>query len=222
VSAAHRFTVARRWKRVAAVDDPQDDDHGPTGRYTYPDDPGWRGPRPADLRGATLWTSGGALRIELRMRALVADWNPANGFDHVAFTLFLRLPGRDDGATVLPQQSARMPDGGRWQLRLRAHGWSNALFAGDGADAQREGRSLGESARLEVDRTTGTIRFTLPARVLGHQGSLDGLAVYATTWDYDGGYRALGETAGPHRFGGGTADGPKVMDDLWLVAGAAR
>lgn len=222
VSAAHRFTVARRWTQVAAIDDPLDDDHGPTGRYTYPDDPGWRGPRPADLRGATLWTSGCALRIELRMRALVADWNPANGFDHVTFTLFLRLPGRDDGATVLPQQSARMPDGGRWQLRLRAHGWSNALFAADGADAQGEGRSLGESARLQVDRAAGTVTFTLPARALGHPASLDGLAVYATTWDYDGGYRALGETAGPHRFGGGAADGPKVMDDLWLVAGAAR
>ncbi len=222
VSVAHRFTVARRWTQVATVDDPLDDDHGPTGRYAYPDDPGWRGPRPADLRGATLWTSGGALRIELRMRALVADWNPANGFDHVAFTLFLRLPGRDDGATVLPQQSARMPDGGRWQLRLRVHGWSNALFDADDADAQREGRTLGESARLQVDRTAGTVTFTLPARALGHPASLDGLAVYATTWDYDGGYRALGEAAGPHRFGGGAADGPKVMDDLWLVVGAPR
>ncbi|MBX3711592.1 MAG: hypothetical protein KF800_06500 [Lysobacter sp.] len=222
LSAAHRFTVARRWTQVAAVDDPLDDDHGPSGRYTYPDDPGWRGSRPADLRGAALWTSGGALHIELRMRALVADWNPANGFDHVAFTLFLRLPGRDDGATVLPQQSAGMPDGGRWHLRLRAHGWSNALFAADDADAQHEGRILGESARIEVDRMAGTVAFTLPARALGHPASLDGLAVYATTWDYDGGYRALGEAAGPHRFGGGGADGPKVMDDLWLEVGGAR
>lgn len=222
VSAAHRFTVARRWTQAASTDDPLDDDHGPTGRYTYPDDPGWRTPRPADLRGATLWASGGALRVQLRMRALVADWNPANGFDHVAFTLFLRLPGRTDGASVLPQQSARMPDGGRWHLRLRSHGWSNALFSSESASAQHEGRSLGEGARIEVDRSAGTITFTLPARALGHPDSLDGLAVYATTWDYDGGYRALGDTAGPHRFGGGKADGPKVMDDLWFRAGSVR
>jgi glycosidase len=222
MSAAHRFTIARRWTRVASIDDPLDDDHGPSGRYTYPDDPGWRTPRPADLRGATLWASGGALRVQLRMRALVADWNPANGFDHVAFTLFLRLPGRIDGASLLPQQSARMPDGSRWHLRLRAHGWSNALFAADGADAQHEGRILGESARIEVDPAADTVSFTLPARALGHPDSLDGLAVYATTWDYDGGYRALGGTAGPHRFGGGAADGPKVMDDLWLRVGDAR
>ena len=222
VSQAHRFTISRRWTRIASVDDPLDDDHGPTGRYTYPDDPGWRTSRPADLRGATVWASGGALRVQLRMRALVADWNPANGFDHVAFTLFLRLPGRKDGASLLPQQSAHMPDDGRWHLRLRSHGWSNALFSFDGASEQHEGRNLGESARIEVDRTAGTVTFTLPARALGHPDSLDGLAVYATTWDYDGGYRALDETAGPHRFGGGRPDDPKVMDALWLEAGDFR
>jgi glycosidase len=222
VSAAHLFTVARQWTRVASVEDALDDDRGPTGRYVYPDGSGWRDSRPADLRGATLWASGGALRIELRMRTLVAEWNPTNDFDHVAFTLFLRLPGREDGVTVLPQQSAQMPDGGRWHLRLRTHGWSNALFDAAGADAQHEGRTFGESARIDVDRVAGTVRFTLPARALGSPSSLEGLAVYATTWDYDGGYRALGEVAGPNRFGGGTADAPKVMDDLWLVAGAAR
>ena len=222
MSQGHRFTIARRWTRIAAVDDPLDDDHGPTGRYTYPDDPGWRTPRPADLRGASLWASGGALRVQLRMRALVADWNPANGFDHVAFTLFLRLPGRADGTTLLPQQSARMPDGGPWHLRMRAHGWSNALFGADDADALHEGRNLGESARIEIDRAANTVTFTLHARALGHPDSLDGLAVYATTWDYDGGYRALGETAGPHRFGGGRPDDPKVMDALWLEAGELR
>lgn len=222
LSGAHRFTVARRWTQVASVEDPLDDDHGPTGRYTYPDDPGWRTSRPADLRGATLWVSGGALRVQLRMHALVADWNPANGFDHVAFTLFLRLPGRADGATPLPQQAAGMPDGGRWHLRLRSHGWSNALFSSEDVDSHREGRNLGESARIEVDRATNTVSFTLPARALGHLASLDGLGLYVTTWDYDSGYRALGEMAGPHSFGGGAAGDAKVMDDLWLQVGATR
>ncbi len=222
VSPAHRFTVARRWTRVAEAIDPIGDDHGPNGRYTYPEDPGWRLPRPADLRGATLWASGGALRVQLHMRALVADWNPANGYDHVAFTLFLRLPGRVGGAASLPQQAAGMPDGGRWHLRLRSHGWSNALFSSEDADAQREGRNVGESARIEVDRAANTVSFTLPARALGHLASLEGLGLYVTTWDYDGGYRALGEAAGPHSFGGGAAGDPKVMDDLWLQVGDAR
>ena len=45
-------------------------------------------------------------------------------------------------ATVMPQQQATLPDGLRWHRRLRVNGWSNALFAGEGADAGNEGRPL--------------------------------------------------------------------------------
>jgi glycosidase len=220
-SEAHAFEVARAWKEVVVVEDPAADDAGPTGRYLYPtgEDSGWRKRRPGDLLGATVWRSGGALRLQLRPRALMADWNPPNGFDHVAFTVFIEIPWRDGGASVMPGQNATLPEGMRWHRRLRTFGWSNALFSADGASATAEGAAIG-AARLDVDREAGTVTYTLPARAFGasHAGSIDlaGARIYVSTWDYDGGFRALAPEAGSNTFGGGAPDGPKVMDDLLI------
>lgn len=232
VSPAHVFRVDRVWSLLADVTDPAGDDHGPNGRYTYPDNPDWRGLRPADLLGARVFGSGGALKLELRMRELIAAWNPANGFDHVVFTLFIELPEQAGGVTAMPLQNAQLPTGMRWHLRLRAHGWSNALFDAEGAGPEREGRLAGEAARIEVDRTAadrtvtdptvadragGVVRFTLPARVLGGRTSLSGLRLHVSTWDYDGGFRPLSPQAGANRFGGGETDDAKVMDALSIT-----
>ena len=67
-TAARAFEVAREWTRLVAVDHPVGDDTGPSGRDTYPDDAGWRTPRPGDLLGAEVWRSGGALRLTLKLR----------------------------------------------------------------------------------------------------------------------------------------------------------
>jgi glycosidase len=217
-SAAHAFRVDRAWTRVAAIDDPAGDDTGPDGRYVYPLDDGWRKHRPGDLRGAEVWRSGDALRLRIRLPTLVQEWNPLLGFDHVAFTVFIELPGRPGGATVLPQQNATLPDGMRWHLRLRAHGWSNTLFTAEGTSATHEGTAAGQAARLDVDGDTHTLAWTLPARALGGAGlegdALAGARIHVTTWDYDGGFRALAPEAGATTFGGGPADGAKVMDAL--------
>jgi glycosidase len=211
-SPAHAFTVRRQWTLRAEASDPAGDDRGPTGQYQYPTDPGWAA-RQGDLRGVRVWTSGRALKVELRMAAISTGWNPANGFDRVAFTLYLHLPGQPGGATALPQQNAQMPDGLRWHRRLRSHGWSNALFGAEGADARNDGITLPAAARIAVDREAATVTFTLPAQAIGDAATLDGAKLYVTTWDYDGGYRALGPTPGGHTFGGGPADGAKVLDD---------
>jgi len=215
VSAPLSFRVERHWRLAADVADPAGDDRGPTGRYVYPDDPVWRGQRPADLLGARVWTSGGALRLQLRMPGLSTVWKPSNGFDHVAFTVFVELPDRTDGATAMPLQQAHLPDGMRWHLRLRAHGWSNALYGAEGADAEREGRIRPTAARLETDAEAGTVTFTLPAQALG--GMPDGARLHLTTWDYDGGYRPLAPAATGNSFGGGQSDGPKVMDAMTIA-----
>lgn len=215
VSVARSFRVTRAWKQVATVDDPVGDDHGPDGRHVYPLDAGWRDTRPADLLGAELWRSGGALRLRLRMRGTIAAWNPPNGFDHVAFTLYFSAPGRD-GVRVMPLQSTTLPGDRRWQQRLRAHGWSNVVTGTDGADADHEGRPLGAAARIEVDRNAHTVTFTLPARAFGPDGAPPDLDVHVTTWDYDGGYRAIAPEPSGFTFGGGPADSVKVMDGLWL------
>lgn len=214
-SAAHAFKVDRAWTRIAAVDDPAGDDTGPNGRYVYPDGDGWRTHRPGDLRGAEVWRSGDALRLRVTLPTLVSEWNPLLGFDHVAFSVFIELPGRSGGATAMPQQNAPLPDGMRWHLRLRTHGWSNALFTADSASATADGRVAGSAARLDVDRTTNTVTWTLPARALG-EGDLSGARIHVSTWDYDGGFRPLAPEAAGNTFGGGAADDPKVMDELLI------
>jgi glycosidase len=215
-SAARQFRVAREWQLLAQADDPNGDDHGPSGRYRYPSDPSWGENRQMDLLGARLSGSGGALRIEVPMHRITSSWNPANGFDHVAFSIFIGFPDRAGGATVMPRQNASLPQDKRWHYRLRAHGWSNALFSADGASATADGTSVVPAADIQVDAKKHTITFTVPAASLGDPPSLDGAIVYLTTWDYDGGYRALGSDPRSYGFTGGAATDPLVMDDLLL------
>jgi len=218
-SARHEFRVARAWQTAIDAVDPEGDDHGPQGRYRYPLDPGWSEHHPADLRGVKAWTSGGALKLQLRLRDVVASWHPANGFDHVAFTAYLQLPGRSDGATVMPLQNATLPDGMRWHYRLRVHGWSNLLTSAVGASADNEGTMVVPAARVDTDVNADTVTLTVPARALGDALSLSGARLYITTWDYDGGYRALAPTADAHAFGGGDgARDPRVMDASAVLA----
>lgn len=212
LSPRHRFRVEREWVPLARRADPAGDDTGPAGRYRYPTEASWSGHRSLDIREVALYGAGGALRVDVRMADLVRAWNPANGFDHVAFTVFVELPGRAGGARAMPLQQAELPDGMRWHLRLRAHGWSNAAFAPSGADASQEGRPLLPAALLEADEASRTVRFVIPARALGNPVSLRGARVHVTTWDYDGGYRALSPEPQSGTFGGGDADDPRVMD----------
>ena len=213
VSPTRWFRVNPTWQVLANVDDPRGDDNGPTGRYRYPVDAGWREHRPADIEHVQAWGTGGALRIALRMHDVVSQWNPPLGFDHVAFTLFLQLPGASGGSRVLPLQHAQLPGDMRWHYRLRANGWSLASFNAAGASDANEGTAGGPSPDIHVDKTVRTITFTIPAAALGDRASLDGAKVYVTTWDYDGGYRALAPLPQPAAFGGGdgTRD-PLVMD----------
>jgi len=218
VSAARSFRVERRWRVLAEVDDAEGDDHGPNGRYRYPTDPGWSAHRQADIRGVRVSAAGGALRLDLTMRKLTTLWNPSNGFDHVAFTIFLQLPGKDGGSTVMPLQNATLPDGMRWHYRLRAGGWSNALFAATGAAADNEGASVAPAARIETDTASNRVSFILPASALGDPPSLSGARLYLATWDYDAGYRSL--TPQPQSAGFGGGDGtrdPLVMDDIVIM-----
>jgi hypothetical protein len=118
----------------------------------------------------------------------------------------------------MPLQHAELPGGMRWHRRLRVHGWSNALFAAEGASASHEGTPTGPAARLSVNHETRTISLMLPAAALGKLKTLSGARLYVTTWDYDGGYRALAAQAQPHAIGGGDpASGARVMDDSAVI-----
>ena len=216
-SAPRPFALQRAWRLLADLADPAGDDRGPDGRYLYPTDPTWGERHQMDLRRARVWRAGEALKIELGTAQVTQLWQPQNGFDHVAFTLFFSQPGRPDGVAELPLQQARLPGGARWQHRLRVTGWSNALFTAAGASASAEGTPLTPGATVAVDKARHTVRLTLPAGALGGPGSLAGLQVYVTTWDYDGGYRALGPQPGGHTLGGGEPGDAKVMDQMLIT-----
>jgi glycosidase len=212
-SASLSFRVDRQWTLLRDVEDAAGDDHGPGGNYLYPADPFWNKHHPLDLRGVRVLTSGSSLRVVLRMHELVAEWNPVNGFDHLAVTLFIELPANTVGSATMPLQNASLPEGMRWNVRLRAGGWSNSLFRADGASATNEGRQVSPVADLKVDRANNSLAFTIPASALGNPQSLSGARLFVTTWDYDGGYRPLQAKPDHHRFGGATGDAdPLVMD----------
>lgn len=213
-SAPVEAQLQRQWQPRSSLTDAAGDDSGPLGRYRYPTESQWRQRRPADIRALRVASSGSALQVEVEMAAIVHAWNAPNGFDHVAFTLFIELPGEPGGIRVMPLQNDQLPDGMRWHRRLRTHGWSNALFHWQGADADNEGEPVAPAARIEVDASRNLVRFTFAAAALGHPATLDGIRVYLTTWDWDGGYRGLDAEPGSHRFGGGDAR----HDPLWMDA----
>lgn len=216
-SQAHRFRVERRWQQVAAVDDPAGDDAGPARRYVYPTDPSWGDNRQMDIRRVEVWRSGGALRIDVQLHRLTRSWSPANGFDHVALTVFLELPGTQAGSEWMPLQNARLPEGMRWHRRLRVHGWSNALFDAAGASASLEGTPIAPAARVAVDEARQVVSLVLPAASLGTAAGTAGARIYVNTWDYDGGYRRLTPQPGTHHMGGGQPTEPLWMDDTPLI-----
>ena len=215
VSRRSNFRVARVWTALADQVDPAGDDSGPQGRYRYPSDPGWGANHQLDIRRVRVLGSAGALRVELAMNQVSAGWKPANGFDHVAFTLCFQVPGQSGGSSVLPLQNADLPAGLRWHYRLRAHGWSNALFAAGGVTRSNEGTPITPNADIHVDRDANTVTFTLPSASLGGLRSLSGVNIYINTWDYDAGYKPLSPNAGGQGFSGGDgAVDPLVMDDM--------
>jgi glycosidase len=217
VSEPLEFVVTRAWTTVADVADPAGDDAGPGGRYLYPTDAGWE-KHLLDIRRVRVETAGGALRVNVSMADSSVAWNPPNGFDHVAFNLFVELPGEAGGATAMPFQNASLPAGMRWQRRLRAHGWSNALFSDAGAGPAADGAAIAPSASIAVDAASHSVSFTFPASVLGNRASLSGAKLYLATWDYDGGFRALDAAPAGSRFGGGDgAREPLWMDDTSVI-----
>lgn len=218
VSETLGFTVDRPWKLLADVADAAADDVGPAGNYLYPTDPSYGANRQMDIRRLRAWGVGGALKVDLTMNRVTRGWNPQNGFDHVAFTLFIHVPGRGDGTALMPLQNGRVPHTMTWHYRLRVHGWSNALFSADGANAAHEGTPVAPAADIRVDQESNTISFILPAAALGGLKSLAGVKLYLNTWDYDGGYRRLTPEAQGYSIGGGDGNAdPLVMDDTPVV-----
>jgi hypothetical protein len=217
LSAAQAFQAQSRWTEVLRVDDPAGDDSGPTGQYRYPTDPSFAAVRSMDLRQWRVRTLGGALQLELTMAGLSTVWNPPLGFDHLALTLFIELPGEAGGSRVMPLQNGELPGDMRWHRRLRVNGWASALFSAERASGEAEGTPVSPAARVQADPSRNTITLTLPAAALGRRASLAGARLYLNTWDFDAGYRPLGPEAQAWAMGGASADSPKRMDDTAVI-----
>lgn len=216
-SEPRTFRAEKLWREILAIDDPIGDDNGRSGKLHYPNDPGWGDKHQGDIEKITVSRAGSALKIDVTLRSITGLWNPANGFDHVALTAFIELPGKGGGKRIMPLQNAELPDGMRWHYRLRAHGWSNAWFDANGAGADNEGTALSPGAGLNVDQAKRTVTFILPAKALGNPESLSGAKLYVNTWDYDAGYRALSPEGSGMVFAGGKAGDAKVLDETVVL-----
>ncbi len=219
-SGAETFRVLLPWRLLAEYDDSAGDDHGLDGKMRYPTHETFA-PRQMDLRKVRVYGAGSSLRLELTMAAITNGWGAFNGFEHVAFTVFVELPGRADGARIMPQQHAVLPEDMRWHVRLRAHGWTNAVFGPRGANADADGEVLIPAPAIETNADRRTVTFTIPSATLGHPMTLSGARIYVTTWDYDGGYRPVAREPGPFTMGwsgsGDPSQAPRVMDASAVV-----
>ncbi len=213
VSEPRTVRMNKAWRLLATITDPQGDDHGPKGQYVYPQDSTYV-PGTFDIESLEVWGADRSLRLKVKMGAVNRSWNPANGFDHVAFTLFIGKPDSANSQRVMPQQQDVLPNGMHWHYRLRAHGWSNALFAAQGASAHAEGLALAETAKLQVDVAARTIQLDVPPALLSQLTSLKGIKILLNTWDYDNGYRKLSLQGGGSEMGGAASDQPLWMDSV--------
>lgn len=211
------FQVEKKWRKLLTIDDPKNDDHGPNGKYQYPDDAGWRDYRQQDIERISVSSAGNNLKITLKMRAITQLWNPANGFDHVAFSGFIEMPGKAMGSNIMPQQNSNLPAGMAWHYRWRSHGWSNAFFSGENASANTEGSISSPGVLISVNKEQQMIEFIVPGKAIGNPSSLSGIKLYLSTWDYDSNYRELKPKADQQSFGGGKSTGPKIMDDTIVM-----
>lgn len=219
LSASASFKVQPVWTELASWNDPALDDIGPEGNYHYPTDSSWGSNHQADLRRVTLYGSGPVLGIAVKTNKITTVWNPANGFDHVAFSIYIDVPGKT-GLKVMPNQNASVPSGMDWDLKIRTHGWANVMYNTQGAAANQDGASIVPAARINVDVANSTVFFIVSRKAMGLEGtSLKGIKVYTSTWDYDGGYRPLVPNAARWAFWGGDGSvDPLVLDDTPVLA----
>ena len=177
--------------------------------YAYPTAPAYSAQQ--DLRRVIVSASERILEVEIRTAALSNDSGAANGFDNLAFTIFIEQPG-GAGLTELPLLGASGPEELRWTWMHRLAGTLNDLHTTEGASASQLGARSSTSPAVNVSLELNQVRITYE----GPDGSnWAGARIFVTTWDVNpasGDYLDITPTAGLRSFGG--APGPKIMDDV--------
>lgn len=208
------FQVELPFKLARKIDDPAGDDKGPKGVYRYPLADGFDGM--ADIRSVALHRRGPSAKLVIKMtKGISSAWNPANGFDHVVFHIFIDFPDLS-GASALPGLRARMPKGVRWDYAAFLAGWKTGLYSAEGASADAYGAQVQPAPKVKADKAAGTVEVSFDLDAFDGVRSFDGARFYIATWDYDGMEGTLRDIAPKpedYTFGGGTAESPRIMDD---------
>lgn len=202
-------------QHILYQEDPQGDDYGLFGTYTYPKDMSFY--NQMDLLGANIEIIGSMLVLEFDMYNVTDIWSSSNNFDHVTFQIFFNDPN-EVGVTYLPYQNAQMPDGLNWNYQIYATGWFVTMHSHEESGLNQYGRPITPAPRVRADDITNKIRFQIPLDNL-NTNDLNGWDIYVTTFDFDGIesiLRPIRPEGGQWAFGGGNPEDPKIMDDMLI------
>ncbi|GLP95852.1 alpha-amylase family glycosyl hydrolase [Paraferrimonas sedimenticola] len=193
------------------------DAKGPNGKYRSPTHAASGEQR--DIVAAEVQAAGRIMQLTLTMAEISDNWQPTNGFDNVSFAIFFDLgkQASSEGLRQLPELDAQMPNQSRWHIGHRIFGWGNALYDTQGADQKHIGQPLTPVPVVKVDKSAKQITLHYDSRAFGIQ-SWYGVRLYVTSWDRagEGDLRPLAPNASAWAFGGGNANEPKIMDQVWI------
>src|SRR5690606_26144643 len=86
-------------RATVQVEDPQGDDRGPSGTYTYPKDDTFR--HQMDLSSVVVEAGKTTLTLKITLADFSDVWKAPFKFDHVCFNVFFDVPGKT-GVSVMP------------------------------------------------------------------------------------------------------------------------
>ncbi|NIB38237.1 alpha-amylase [Pseudomaricurvus alkylphenolicus] len=191
------------------------DAKGPNGRYTPPQHKDAR--HQLEIETVSLRGGGANLELNLVMKNLTDIWLPPNGFDNVAFSIFVDIPAKQ-GASKLPLINAEMPAGGNWDLGHFVTGWNNFIFSSDGATIDHRGDIVSGAPDVGVDKELRRISIRYSGEKIGVK-DWAGVKFYITTWDVNGEatYAPILPEPSSWGFSGAETNAAKIMDEVLIT-----
>ncbi|WP_298441815.1 alpha-amylase family glycosyl hydrolase [uncultured Ferrimonas sp.] len=210
--SVHYRTELRQPSLQVQVLDPSNDGFGLDGSYRNPTHANSGQQR--EILSAKAEAAGSVLRLTLTMAELSNGWQPSNGFDNLALSLFFDLSAQrgPSQVTALPQLNAQWPQG--WHIGHSVYGWGSSLFRANPAQPQQRGELVSPAATINTDPAQQQITLSYDAAAFDIT-QWDGVAIHISSWDRsgEGELRPLAAQPGPWAFGG---HGAKIMDQLLL------
>lgn len=195
--------------------DPKDDDYGPNKQYLPPQHEQSQGQQ--DILGVKAELGGDILSLTLTMKSLTNDWIPANGFDNVAFSIYIDTADKE-GVRLLPFLNADMANDWAWNIGHVTYGWGNSTFSPEGVGAENFGKKFGVAPLIQVDKDNKTINFRYNKQDFS-VADWRGTKIYITTWDItgEGMYRGLTQDPSRWDFSGAEPNGAKILDSAEVI-----